>query len=282
MLRYVIDRLDSRSNMWTRRNPLQVHSPIDIDLNRDRFKILKTCSRIKNSLAETRPEIAKEWHSEKNGEHMPTMFSAGSDFKIWWICPECGNEYEAAISHRVNGTGCPKCGVKKQSATRRMNCANKSGGIKDAHLLAEWDYEKNGAKRPEDFAPQSGAKVWWRCVTCGYEWEAKIANRSHGRGCPCCANRVVVKGVNDLATLYPELAKEWDYERNGILMPDSIVPGHNAKVWWKCPKCGCSYQAPPNRRTSQGSGCRKCADQAIWTIRRTNQDKNNGQIFLPI
>ena len=51
LLRYVIDRLDPRSNMWTRRNPLQVHSPIDIDLNRDRFKILKACSHIKNSLA---------------------------------------------------------------------------------------------------------------------------------------------------------------------------------------------------------------------------------------
>lgn len=282
LLRYVIDRLDSHSNMWTRRNPLQVHSPIDIDLNRDRFKILKTCSRIKNPLAETRPDIAKEWHPEKNGEHMPTMFSPGSDFKIWWICPKCGNEYEAAISHRVNGTGCPKCGVKKQSATRRMNCANKSGGIKDAHLLAEWDYEKNGTKQPGDFAPSSDAKVWWRCVTCGYEWEAKISNRSHGRGCPCCANRVVVKGVNDLATLYPELAKEWDYERNGTLMPDSIVPGHNAKVWWKCSKCGRFYQAPPSRRAYQGSGCRKCADREVWTIRRANRDSNNGQMFLPI
>lgn len=282
LVRYVIDQLDPRSNMWTRRNPLQVHSPIGIDLNRDRFEILKACSHAKNSLAEIHPDIAKEWHPTKNKGFLPTMFSSGSDFKTWWICPACGDEYEAAISHRVCGTGCPKCGIKKQAATRRLNCAKISGGIKDVQLLAEWNYEKNGAKRPDDFAPQSSATVWWRCAVCGYEWEAKISNRSHGRGCPCCANRVVVKGINDLATRYPELAKEWDYERNGGTTPDSIVPGHNKKVWWICPKCGRSYQAPPNRRTSQGSGCRKCAEQAIWTIRRAKHDRNNGQMFLSI
>ena len=208
------------------------------------------------------------------------MFTKGSDFKAWWVCPKCDAEYESTISHRVYGTGCPKCGVEKQVAKRRANCAKKSGGIKDSLLLAEWNYEKNGACKPEDFSPTSSASVWWRCKKCGYEWKAKISNRSHGRECPCCANRVVVKGKNDLATLYPDLAKEWNCELNGSKTPESIVPGHNGRVWWTCPKCRHVYQASPSNRTSKGSGCRKCANKEIWSIRRSR--KNALQPSLPI
>ena len=281
LLRYVIDRLDPRSNMWTRRNPFQIHSPIDINIDRDRFKIRQITFNVKNPLTKTNPEIAKEWHPVKNHGFTPAMFTKGSDFKAWWVCPKCGAEFESTISHRVYGTGCPKCGVEKQAAKRRANCAKKSGGIKDSILLAEWNYEKNGVQPPKDFAPKSSVSVWWRCKKCGHEWKAKISNRTHGRGCPCCANRVVVKGKNDLATLYPELVKEWDYERNGDKRPEDLTPGHNGKVWWKCSKCGHSYQAPPNRRTSQHSGCRRCADKKIWSIRRA-RNNDERQMLLPI
>ena len=282
LLRHVIDKLDPCSNMWTRKLLWQIHSPVNIDLKRDRYKILKTCSHVRNSLADLQPSIAKEWHPVKNEDFLPDMFTCGSDFRAWWICPKCGKEYEASISKRVSGTACPKCGVEKQSATRRANCARKSGGIQDPRLLEEWNYEKNGNATPNDFAPNSGAKVWWRCKTCGHEWEAKVSNRTHGRGCPCCSRRVVVKGKNDLSTLYPEIAKEWNYERNGNKTPDSIVPGHNGRVWWTCSKCGYVYQAPPSRRTSQGSGCRKCADKNIGAIRRLRKFHDDRQMLLPL
>ena len=142
--------------------------------------------------------------------------------------------------------------------------------MKDARLLAEWNYGKNGDLKPDDFAPGSSRKVWWICQKCGYEWKATIANRSQGRDCPYCANKVVVTGKNDLATLYPHLLKEWDYDRNGDLDPRKVLPCRSGKVWWKCLECGHSYEAPPSRRTGQGSGCRKCADKKNWEIRRKN------------
>ena len=40
------------------------------------------------------------------------------------------------------------------------------------------------------------------------------------------------RGVNDLATLYPELAKEWHPTKNGVLTPNNIACGSNKKVWW--------------------------------------------------
>lgn len=279
LLQSVLNKLDPRSDMWTRFDPRQIHSPICVNLERDRFRIRSAFGIIKGSFGERYPEIAREWHPTRNGEQTPFMFKPGSDFKAWWLCPKCGREYEASIAHRVGGTECIDCSRVKFAKSYRNNRVKKNGGISDERLLAEWNTVRNGNKRPEDFPPGCEDKVWWMCSVCGYEWEAKIANRTHGRGCPCCANRVVVKGVNDLATKYPAIAMEWDYQRNGALTPDQIVPGHNGKVWWVCPKCGRSYQAPPIRRTSQGSGCRKCADKMIWGIRRKKKESPNQMVF---
>lgn len=46
-----------------------------------------------------------------------------------------------------------------------------------------------------------------------HEWQASVSQRSKGHGCGVCANRVVVKS-NCLATLNPELAKEWHPTKN--------------------------------------------------------------------
>ena len=50
-------------------------------------------------------------------------------------------------------------------------------------LVKEWDYNKNTIG-PENYLPKSGKKVWWKCQTCGHEWEAVIRNRTKGHGCP--------------------------------------------------------------------------------------------------
>ena len=73
----------------------------------------------KDSLYELRPDLAKEWHPTKNGALRPTMFKAGSSVKIWWKCSKCNYEWAIAISRRVAGTGCPKCGIEKSSAAKR-------------------------------------------------------------------------------------------------------------------------------------------------------------------
>ena len=43
------------------------------------------------------------------------------------------------------------------------------------------------------------------------------------------------RGVNDLATLYPELAKEWHPTKNGNLKPCDVTKGKVKKVWWLLP-----------------------------------------------
>ena len=38
------------------------------------------------SLAEVNPELAKQWHTSKNGDLTPEDVSAGSKKKVWWKC----------------------------------------------------------------------------------------------------------------------------------------------------------------------------------------------------
>lgn len=62
-----------------------------------------------NSLSENKPNLADEWNYERNCELTPHMFSIRSDKKVWWKCKCCNFEWEASISNRSGGTGCPKC-----------------------------------------------------------------------------------------------------------------------------------------------------------------------------
>lgn len=44
--------------------------------------------------------------------------------------------------------------------------------------------------------------------------------------------RSIIKNELSLATLCPELARQWDHERNAPLTPDNVTPTSNYKVWW--------------------------------------------------
>ena len=67
----------------------------------------------------------------------------------------------------------------------------------------------------------------------------------------------LIKGKNDLATLKPNLAKEWDYESNKGLLPSNVTLGSNKVVWWICPK-GHKYQKSISKRAIRGQGCHIC------------------------
>ena len=158
--------------------------------------------------------------------------------------------------------------------------------IDNPTLMTEWNWEKNNELGfdPKTLTLGSNKKAWWKCSACKYEWEAKILNRSHGRNCPCCSNKVVVKGKNDLQTTHPELVKMWNWSKNNKLgiYPTEITKGVNKKVWWICPN-GHEYQASVLHR-SHGTGCPICnsgrqtsfAEQAIfYYIKKYFNDAQN-------
>ena len=63
-----------------------------------------------NDLTATHPDVAKQWHSELNGELTPDMVTAGSNKKIWWECSE-GHVWKTVVYSRTGPKkcGCPVC-----------------------------------------------------------------------------------------------------------------------------------------------------------------------------
>ena len=93
-------------------------------------------------------------------------------------------------------------------------------------LAKQWNEGRNAANNMsfEDVSRGSNVKVWWRCEK-GHEWQASPNARSKGEGCPYCSNKKVLVGYNDLATTDPEIAKQWNYEKNAGLSPNDFVRG---------------------------------------------------------
>ena len=115
------------------------------------------------------------------------------------------------------------------------------------NLLQEWNWEENDKSgySPMLITLGSNKRVWWKCSQ-GHSYQSTPNNRAAGKGCPYCSGRKALPGVNDLATVNPELAAEWDYERNSDFRIEEVLPFSNKKVSWKCKTCGFMWQATVN------------------------------------
>ncbi len=133
--------------------------------------------------------------------------------------------------------------------------------INNEKLMSLWDWEKNNelGLDPNKIKIYSKEKVWWKCEN-GHEWcIAPIEITTRDANCPYCHDRKVLTGLNDLETKYPELAKEWDYVKNGDLKPSDVLYKSSLNVWWKCSKCSHEWQAPIIQRSLYGHrGCSNC------------------------
>lgn len=199
------------------------------------------------------PEVSEEWHPDKNGGLLPADVAPMSHKKVWWL-GKCGHEWEAVVSSRSKGHGCPYCNnLKALEGFNDLATVNPD-------LAKEWDYIKNGNLKPTEVLPGSHKEVWWLCKN-NHSWKISVKNRNNGNNCPYCSNQVVLAGYNDLATVFPDLAKEWNYSKNGSLTPDQVLPGAEKKVWWVCDK-GHSWEAYIFNR-KKGVGCPYCNSKKI-------------------
>lgn len=216
-----------------------------------------TRNRVKEigSLAETMPELAKQWHPTKNGTLTPRDITAGTGKLIWWLCPKCNHEWQATPNSRKKGIGCPCCSGRVPKA-----------GVNDLvtthpQLAKEWHPTRNKNLSPNMVSYGSNKKIWWLCSK-GHSYAMTVNHRSFGGNCPYCSNSKVLEGFNDLATKFPKIAKEWCYEKNAPLTPKDVSPGSGKKVWWICPK-GHDYEMTISHR-STGGGCPYCANKRVW------------------
>lgn len=201
-----------------------------------------------------RKELLQQWHPMKNEPLTPQTVTYGSKQKIWWRC-EKGHEWQAMVKARTAGTGCPVC------ANHQLIPGENDLATTHPELASQWHPIKNGALMPNDLVAGTRKKVWWKCER-GHEWQARVASRASGAGCPACAGKCIISGENDLASHFPAVAAQWCAERNGVLTPETVSPYSNRKVWWKC-ELGHEYQAAVAARTMNGSGCPYCAGRKV-------------------
>lgn len=151
----------------------------------------------------------------------------------------------------------------------------KEHSVANSNLISEWDWDKNKNVDPSMISLYSNKKFWWKCSK-GHSWKAQVSQRTNGRNCPYCSGQKVLKGFNDLETLFPEIAKEWDYTKN-TQKPYEIAAKSNKKYWWICSKCGHSWETVAHVRTGQKCGCPKCKIDKISKLSRkkiVNLDTN--------
>jgi hypothetical protein len=190
-----------------------------------------------NDLATLHPNIA----SEAEGWD-PTLINPGSHKKYRWKCSK-GHSWTSSPLHRSRlKQGCAVCDNKQIEI-----------GIND--FLSQFPEFAGQAYgwNPEEFTSGSHKKMMWKCKL-GHIWKASIGDMtSRTQMCPFCSNRKFLSGFNDVATKFPELAKEafgWDAEQ--------VHSGSHIKKKWRCLQ-GHSWYATVNSRTHIGAGCPSCA-----------------------
>lgn len=206
-----------------------------------------------NDLATTHTQLASEWvNAPGNTEKSPQTLTAGSKFSALWMCAE-GHQYSARVCDRKKGTTCPYCSGKK--VLEGFNDL----GTTHPELVSDWDVQKNGEKTPQNVSAGSDYLAHWVCSAEGHEYAAVVRNRRKGRGCPYCVNQRVLRGFNDLASCNPEIAAEWDFEKNGEFAPENIGTGSSMVAFWKCSAKGHGYSMKViNRTGAKERGCPDC------------------------
>lgn len=202
-----------------------------------------------NDFATCCKELLTEWDYEKNDIN-PNSILPGSNYNAWWKC-SIDHSWQAKVGVRSGRRQCcPYC------SNHRVIVGKTDLKTQFPKIATEWNYERNGELKPEQFLPNSNKKVWWRCET-GHEWKIAIASRQ-ANGCPYCSGRYAILGETDLKTLCPEDALDWNYNRNGNLIPENCKPHTRKKVFWKCHVCGYEWEQNVSDKVKSKYKCPRC------------------------
>ena len=227
-----------------------------------------------NDLLTTNPSLASEWHPTRNGTLMPSDVSEGSGQKVWWQCTN-GHEWQAVISSRTNGRGCPTCGNVQKKITFTQNRISLTGSLLDNNpeIAAEWHPTKNGELLPSQVLPNSNQKAWWKCKK-GHEWKAVIQHRNKGIGCPHCANELQTSFPEQVLFFY--FSKITRTENRFLLSPrteiDVYLPDLNIAIEYD----GIRFHGSEKAQSKEARKNKQLSEKGIILFRvKETEDKNN-------
>ncbi len=258
-----VDVLVERIVLWLRPLRREIH-PTRIDPLNVPLDIIDTPAIIDTSAPyptwiQRHPRAVAEWDWSRNDPARDPWDATGVSRKASWVCDE-GHSWETSPQVRGQAvSSCPFC------ISQAVWPGHTDLGTVRPGLVAEWDRTPGvNVGDPDHVGPASSRRANWVCHQ-GHRWVASINSRSRfGSGCPYCSGSRAIPGETDLATLRPDLAAQWDAERNGAAFsPRTVTPQSGKKAGWRC-SAGHSWQAKIySRARENGNGCPYCANKAV-------------------
>jgi len=201
------------------------HSNIEHDLEKDSL-----CAKNGVKLIRIREKECMDYNSTSIKIKLKETYSQQYKYLEYGL-----NELANALNLEIN------INLEKdlQEVLKLINIGNKNNciAISNPEVLDEWDYDENEkiGISPYNVTKGTSLKVNWICDK-GHKYKAAISMRtSQHTGCPFCSKKKLLKGFNDFVTIYPELVKEWCYDKNKLL-PEETIAGTNKEIWWQCNK----------------------------------------------
>lgn len=107
-------------------------------------------------------------------------------------------------------------------------------------IAKSWHPTLNGELKPSQISYGNHKDVWWmhyhRKTKLWHVWHGPVKARTNlkaPQGCAICSGKQIQLGVNDLASQFPMIAKDWHPIMNGTLTPEMVTKGSDKSVWWQ-------------------------------------------------
>ena len=201
-----------------------------------------------NSFAALHPEVMDEF--DPANEIDPYAVTERSYRTAKWICrnnPE--HTWNARFYARANGQG--GCNICRGYNYDLM--------FFEEHSEFEQYYDTENNDRPfNSYSNSSNKYVWWRCSKKhSFKWPINRFSSGGIFRCPICNNKQLLVGENDLKSQYPDLAQEFDVDKNNIRPEDMLYTNTDASIWWICTE-GHSFQRSVWYRVNYVRECPIC------------------------
>ncbi|MBM7835722.1 hypothetical protein [Clostridium sardiniense] len=195
----------------------------------------------------TNEEFRKEFEEKYGEEYMVLENYTNTHTKLLFKHNICGKEFYMTPANILHGQQCPHC------KNKRLRIKN---GISQDEFEKKLQQKYHGEYLVIGEYINANTKILIR-HSCGYEYQVapnKIYNA--GRKCPVCANRKIIKGINDIATTHPQLVKYF------VNVEDSYKYSYSSskEVLMECPDCGYQKILRIADLTNKRFSCPKCSD----------------------
>lgn len=212
-----------------------------------RFIQEKSKSQNTSSVLHTNPELVKWFQDKKVAETVSSKSNKIIDFQC---IKHKEHKWESSMKNFLKKKNkCPYCSSQKllvgfnDLKTTHPDLAKELIGIS-----------------PEKIMANSTVAYKWRC-NLQHEWEAVVAYRVAGNNCPVCANKKLLVGFNDLATIVPNILKSWD--SSSTPHPSQVCSGSDTKISLIC-ECSSPFKLPAYHISRKNKvkmfSCPKCKE----------------------